>query len=219
MVIKMMDKVINILKEGTINIPKILLLKYKDLKITEKDLILLIYILNEKEEIFNPEKIANDLNLKIPEVLEIIENLNNADILTIVTKKKNNLLEEIIDTSNLYKKLAYLVINEEEKKKETNIYDNFEKEFGRTLSPIEYELISGWLDTYSEEIINSALKEAVWSGVSNLRYIDKILYEWKKKGINNKEDIEKDRKQFKKNNTQKTEMFDYDWLNDDTTNN
>ena len=215
----MMDKVINILKEGTINIPKILLLKYKDLKITEKDLILLIYILNEKEEIFNPEKIANDLNLKIPEVLEIIENLNNADILTIVTKKKNNLLEEIIDTSNLYKKLAYLVINEEEKKKETNIYDNFEKEFGRTLSPIEYELISGWLDTYSEEIINSALKEAVWSGVSNLRYIDKILYEWKKKGINNKEDIEKDRKQFKKNNTQKTEMFDYDWLNDDTTNN
>ncbi len=215
----MMDKVINILKEGTINIPKILLLKYKDLKITEKDLILLIYILNEKEEIFNPEKIANDLNLKIPEVLEIIENLNNADILTIVTKKNNNLLEEIIDTSNLYKKLAYLVINEEEKKKETNIYDNFEKEFGRTLSPIEYELISGWLDTYSEEIINSALKEAVWSGVSNLRYIDKILYEWKKKGINNKEDIEKDRKQFKKNNTQKTEMFDYDWLNDDTTNN
>lgn len=219
MVIKMMDKVINILKEGTINIPKILLLKYKDLKITEKDLILLIYILNEKEEIFNPEKIANDLNLKIPEVLEIIENLNNADILTIVTKKNNNLLEEIIDTSNLYKKLAYLVINEEEKKKETNIYDNFEKEFGRTLSPIEYELISGWLDTYSEEIINSALKEAVWSGVSNLRYIDKILYEWKKKGINNKEDIEKDRKQFKKNNTKKTEMFDYDWLNDDTTNN
>lgn len=215
----MMDKVINILKEGTINIPKILLLKYKDLKMTEKDLILLIYILNEKEEIFNPEKIANDLNLKIPEVLEIIENLNNADILTIVTKKNNNLLEEIIDTSNLYKKLAYLVINEEEKKKETNIYDNFEKEFGRTLSPIEYELISGWLDTYSEEIINSALKEAVWSGVSNLRYIDKILYEWKKKGINNKEDIEKDRKQFKKNNTKKTEMFDYDWLNDDTTNN
>ena len=56
--------------------------------------------------------------------------------------------------------------------------------------------------------------------LDSLEYlVDKILYEWKKKGINNKEDIEKDRKQFKKNNTKKTEMFDYDWLNDDTTNN
>ena len=87
------------------------------------------------------------------------------------------------------------------------------------MSPIEYELISGWLDNYNEEIIKCALKEAVWNGVSNLRYIDKILYEWKKKGINSKDDVEKDRKQFKKNNTKKTEMFDYDWLNDDTENN
>ncbi|MBP3461777.1 MAG: DnaD domain protein [Bacilli bacterium] len=216
----MMDKFINILKDGTISIPKILLLKYKELKLKEKDLVVLIYIINEKKETFNPEKIGRDLNLKIPEVLEIIENLNNADLISIVTRKSNNVIEEIIDMSSLYKKLAYLVINEEKKEKEkSNIYDNFEKEFGRTLSPIEYELISGWLDNYNEEIIKCALKEAVWNGVSNLRYIDKILYEWKKKGINSKDDVEKDRKQFKKNNTKKTEMFDYDWLNDDTENN
>ena len=58
-----------------------------------------------------------------------------------------------------------------------------------------------------------ALKEAVYNGVTNLRYIDKILYEWKKKGIKSKEDIEKERANFKKKSS-KGEVFDYDWLNE-----
>jgi DNA replication protein len=210
-----MDKVINLLKNSNFVLPKTLLLNYKDLKIDEKDLIVLIYILND-DNVFNPQKIGEDLKLKLPEVLEIIEKLNNADLISINVDKSDGIMQEKIDLTNLYKKLAYKIINEEEviENKKTNIYDDFEKEFGRTLSPIEYELISGWLDNYSEEIIICALKEAVFNGVSNLRYIDKILYEWKKKGINTKDDIEKDRQKFKKNNINKTEMFDYDWLND-----
>ena len=216
----MMDKVIDLLKNN-ICIPKILLSNYKDLKINEKELIVLIYILNEKDNLFNPGKISEELNLKLPEVLEIIEKLNSADLITISTEKNNGVLEEVIDLSNLYKKMAYLVINKEQveevdESKKTNIYDDFEREFGRTLSPIEYELISGWLDNeFTEEIILCALKEAVFNGVSNLRYIDKILYEWKKKGINTKEAVLKDKENFKKNTTKKTEMFDYDWLNEE----
>ena len=49
------------------------------------------------------------------------------------------------------------------------------------LSPMEYEIIKAWLDNdMSEELIKEALKEATFNGVSNLRYIDKILYEWGK---------------------------------------
>ena len=216
----MMDKVIDLLKNN-ICIPKILLSNYKDLKINEKELIVLIYMLNEKDNLFNPGKISEELNLKLPEVLEIIEKLNSADLITISTEKNNGVLEEVIDLSNLYKKMAYLVINKEQveevdEAKKTNIYDDFEREFGRTLSPIEYELISGWLDNeFTEEIILCALKEVVFNGVSNLRYIDKILYEWKKKGINTKEAVLKDKENFKKNITKKTEMFDYDWLNEE----
>lgn len=220
LVIYMMDKVIDLLKNN-ICIPKILLSNYKDLKINEKDLIVLIYMLNEKDNLFNPGKISEELNLKLPEVLEIIEKLNSADLITISTEKNNGVLEEVIDLSNFYKKMAYLVINKEQveevdESKKTNIYDDFEREFGRTLSPIEYELISGWLENeFTEEIILCALKEAVFNGVSNLRYIDKILYEWKKKGINTKEAVLKDKENFKKNTTKKTEMFDYDWLNEE----
>lgn len=215
-----MNKVIDLLKNN-ICIPKILLSNYKDLKINEKELIVLIYMLNDNSNLFNPGKISEELNLKLPEVLEIIEKLNNADLITINTEKNNGVLEEIVDLSNFYKKLAYLIVNKEKvesvnEDKQTNIYDDFEREFGRTLSPIEYELISGWLENeFSEEIILCALKEAVFNGVSNLRYIDKILYEWKKKGINTKEAVLKDKQNFKKNSSKKTEMFDYDWLNEE----
>lgn len=217
LVIFMMNKVISLLEDNLV-IPKTLLVNYKELKIKEKDLIVLIYLINLKNNTFDPNKISSDLNLQLPEVLEIIENLNSADLLSINTNKNNGILEEVIDISNLYKKLAFQVINETDNKDEekANIYDSFEKEFGRTLSPTEYELISGWLENnYSEEIIGCALKEAVFNGVSNLKYIDKILYEWNRKGITKKEDILKDKKKTKKDNNKKEELFDYDWLNDE----
>ena len=76
-----------------------------------------------------------------------------------------------------------------------------ENEFARSLSPIEYETITNWLNNgISEELINDALKEAVVNGVTNLRYIDKIIYEWTKKNANSKEGNDYE------------ELFDYDWL-------
>jgi len=214
----MMEKVINLLKNN-ISIPKILLTHYKELKIDEKELIVLIYIMNQDDNLFNPGQISEELNISLPEVLESIEKLNSTDLLQINTNKNNGVIEEVFELDNLYKKLAYLVVNEEEKNDNndtSNIYDNFEKEFGRTLSPIEMELIGSWIDSgYSEELIKCALKEAVYNGVSNLRYIDKILYEWKKKGIKNSDDVIKDKQNFKKKTeNKKTEMFDYDWLNE-----
>ena len=44
--------------------------------------------------------------------------------------------------------------------------------------------------------------------------VDKILYEWKKKGINSKEDIEKNRNDFQNRKVESKPLFDYDWLND-----
>jgi len=211
----MVEKMINVLKNN-MSVPLILLSNYEKLNIKEKELIILIYLMNQKDNIFNPQRISDELNIEVSEVLESVEKISNADLITINTEKNNGLLEEKIDISNLYNKLAYLNINNEETKEDnTNIYDSFEKEFARTLSPIEYELIRSWLDNdYSEEIIECALKEAVYNGAKNLRYIDKILYDWNNKGIKTKEDVLKDKQNFKKNNTKKEEMFDYDWLNE-----
>ena len=199
-------------------IPKVLLMNYRKLKIDETSLIVLIYLMNDKTGTFNPKQISDDLNISMSEVLQIIDRLCTSDIINIELKKVNDVREEFINLEQLYTKLAYYIVNEEEVSKtgkSSNIYDIFEQEFGRTLSPIEYELINGWLEAeFTEEVIIMALKEAVFNGVSNLRYIDKILYEWKKKGLNSKEAIEQNRMQFQQKKVEKKELFDYDWLNE-----
>ena len=204
----MTSKIIDMLKNGDFRIPKLLLTNYKKLKISEKELVVLIYLINDNE--FDPELISKELGFKIAELLDIVDRLSNKDLIKIETTA-SNVYEEHINLNELYNKLALLIINEEDEKVVTTIYDKFEKEFARTLSPMEYEIIGAWLDNnYNEEIIEEALKEAIYNGVTNLKYIDKILSEWRKKGITKKSDI-------KVKNTKKStkkEVFEYDWLNE-----
>lgn len=209
----MTGKIIDIIKSGTLTFPKILLTNYKKLNITEEELIILIYFINDDE--FDPEKISESLALKLVDVLNLIDSLSKKDILKLKSRTINKVREEYICLDELYNKLVLTLMEEEPKKEnKTNIYDNFEKEFGRTISPMEYQIIGAWIESgFTEELINLALKEAVFNGVHNLRYIEKILFEWQKKGIKNKKDIEKDRKTFK-NKENKKEVFDYDWLNE-----
>lgn len=212
----MLEKVIDIMRNGNLIVPKLLLTKYKELNINEKELIVLIYLLNDTP-IFNPKKISTELDIELMNILEIISNLTNKDLLKIEVVKVGNIREEHVNLELLYNKLAFFVVNEEVKVSEkTNLFDLFEKEFGRTLSPIEYEIIKGWSESdFSDEIIICALKEAVYNGVFRLNYIDKILFEWKKKGIKTKEDVEKNNKEFKTSKKEvKEEVFEYDWLNE-----
>ena len=207
----MTGKVINLLKDSIVVIPKILLMEYKKLKLDEKELIFLIYIINNPD--FNPEVISNDLNIKTQDVLSLINTLSKKDIIKIESKNINNVRTEYISFDEFYNKLA-LIIMEEDDVEESTIYDVFEKEFGRTLSSMEYEIIGAWLEqNFSEELIVLALKEAVYNGVYKLNYIDKILYTWRKKGIQNKDDILKDKKNVYEKKTKK-EIDDYDWLNE-----
>jgi len=210
-----MSQIIELLKNINYQVSKELLFNYKKLNITDSELIILIYLINQTSNTYNPKQIGNDLKLELNNVLELINSLCEKNIIKIEMKKINNIRSEVISLDSLYEKIAF-ALTEVEEKNDSNLYGVFETEFGRTLSPMEFEIINGWLDNgYTEELIKLALKEATYNGVSNLRYIDKIIYEWGKKGIKTKEDVENNRKQFKNNNTNKNkELFDYDWLND-----
>ena len=141
--------------------------------------------------------------------------LEEKGILKIELKKVNEIQMEVCNLDNLYEKLALLIMENKEDEKKSTIYDIFETELGRTLSPIEYELVSEWLNNNSEEILKLALKEATYNGVSNFRYIDRIIHEWNKKGIKTREDVIRNNEEFKrKKMSTKQELFDYDWLND-----
>lgn len=205
-----MDKILELLKSQNIVFPHIFLSKYKELELNEKEFILLIYLMNYGGE-FNPKQISVSIGYDLKEVLEIINNLCEKGFIDIENKSENNVIREFISLDKLYNKLAFLVLNEKTDVP-NNLFSIFEKEFGRQLSPIEIELVNAWKENnYSEELILEALKEAVLNGVSSLRYIDKILYDWNRKGIKNIKKLEETRKN---RNEKKQDVFDYDWLND-----
>ena len=211
----MTEKLIKLLKEKNFVLPQVLFYKYKDLNLNLEELYFIIYLLNINSLVFNPKQFSNDLNMDMASILEMVTTLTSKDILSLEMIKEGNIRNEYLKLDKLYNKLAFILINEEDKEKNTSLFDVFEKEFGRTLSPIEYELINGWLDNeFSEELVLKALKEAVYNGVSNLRYIDKILYEWKKKGIKTAKDVEMNRTKFQNKKEERPEVFSYDWLND-----
>ena len=210
---KFMEQINN---ENHYTIPNYVLLFAKEASLDSNSLILLIYLLNQKnKDIFNYKKILSDLSFSEKELFDSISILKDKKILSIsMEKNESGILEEKIDISSFYDIVFAKFLEEDKKnKKDDNLYNEFEKEFGRTLSPMEYEIINSWIESkISNDLILAALKEAVFNGVCNLRYIDKILFEWNKKGIKKPDDINKT---IKNEEEEKNESFyEYDWLNE-----
>ena len=202
--------------ENHYTVPNYVLLFAKEASLDANSLILLIYFLNQKnKDIFNYKKILNDLSFTEKELLESISVLKDKKILSIsMEKNESGILEERVDISSFYD-IVFSKFLEEEKERvnDSNLYSEFEKEFGRTLSPMEYEIINSWLESkISNDLILAALKEAVFNGVSNLRYIDKILFEWNKKGIKKTDDINKVKNDEEEDKNES--LYEYDWLNE-----
>lgn len=210
----MLEKVVNLMRNQPFSIPFILLQNYRNLNITDSELIVLIYLINYNYS-FNPKQISKDLNFDLGELMDLINSLIEKGIIKIEVINKK-VREEIINLDELYNKLGFIIINDDVESCESNLFTIFEKEFGRTLSPLDYEIIKDWQTEFSEELILLALKEAVFNGVNNLRYIDKIIREWNKKGIKTEEDVINDRKKFQTKKSNK-ELFDYDWLNENNS--
>ncbi len=214
-------KIINLMMEKPITIPRMIFNNYKRLNITEEELIVLIFIIDFGGRIvYNPDIFVNELKLEKFKVMELLNSLYEKKIITIsVEKNSNNKSEEFISLDLLYSKMLNLFKDStptDSNIDNTDIFSIFEKELGKTISPMEYEIIKGWInDKFSYEIIIEALKEAVLNNVTSLRYIDKILYDWKKKGIKNKEDIIRDKNNYRANKNKAKEVFDYNWLEDE----
>ncbi len=213
------ENLVDILKTGNIVIPIYFLKNYKkfDLKIDE--FVFLMYLVNLKDNVFNPKMIGEELNIKNTEVLNYISILSDKKLVNIDSKKSDKIITDIINLDGFYNKLGIIVRDEinDVDVDNSSVFELIEKEFGRTLSSMEYEIIKAWLNNnISEELIKEALKEAVFNGVSNLRYIDKILYEWNKLGIKNKEDVLKNKKKHNDKNDDKVDIdIDWNWFDED----
>lgn len=212
----MNKKFMDLLKIKNYVVPSYLFTNYSLLGVSDKELIILIYLINKEQPLIcDYKKISEEMNIDKKDVMTCISDLKNKGLLEIkLDKNSESKLEEYIFLDSLFSKIFINFIDNEDKNEKSNVYSLFEKELGRIMSPIEYELISGWISNgYSEELILEALKEAVFSGVTNFRYIDKILFEWSKKGIKDKDQVMNSKKEYKTKKEENVDVPDYDWLN------
>lgn len=220
------SKLIDIFKQGNMVIPLYFLQHYKDFKLNLEEFIFLMYLYNLGNKfIFDPGKFGNDLNIELMDVMNYVSVLTDKHFMRVeVLKNEKGLMEEVVILDEFYNKLSMITIDEvnnTSNSEDSNVFEIIEKEFGRTLSPIEYEIIKAWLDSgFSEELIKEAIKESTMNNVSNLRYIDKILFEWSKAGIKTGQDVEKNRKKRNENRDKQDEnidmdIIDYNWFDDD----
>ena len=222
------SKLIEIFKQGNMVIPLYLLQHYKDFKLKLDEFIFLMYLYNLGDNFqFDPSKFGNELNMTLIEIMSYIEVLTDKRFIRVESKKNDKgVMEEFIVMEDFYNKLTMITIDEVNKEtndvSKTDIFEVIQKEFGRTISPIEYEIIKAWIESgINQDVIKEAVKEATFNGVSNLRYIDKILYEWGKIGVKTVEDVENNRK--KRNNTNKNQVneevdmdvIEWNWFDDD----
>ena len=121
-----------------------------------------------------------------------------------------NNIDNNIDIYNIYNnKINKEEINKEEKIE--TLYSLIERNFGRMLSPIEYEEISKWKDN---EITRYAIKEAVLRRALNIKYISAIIRDCEAKGIKTIKDIK--RPVTAENEAKNDELlYDYNWLEDE----
>ena len=190
------------------------IIKENNLDINET--LLLIYLSNQEHPELELNLIRNITSLNNEEILSSFSSLTNKGLICTDIKKDGDKVIEEISLDGIYKMAAMNINKKVTKSREKNIFELFESEFGRTLSPMEYEFINAWINSgMNEEIIKEALKEATYNGVSNLRYIDKIIYEWTKKGYKTVEDVINNRfKREEKEDKKDNFFFEYNWLDE-----
>ena len=169
---------------------------YKKLRLSENELCVLLMIeqlLQQKNTLITPDLLSMKMNLDAKEIDKILVNLIERGLLVFDTGKKIK-----VSLKPLYKKLLQTftqeMVEDDEAKNDkekaeaiASVKEAFEKEYKRSLSPLENSLIDDWIaHGYPAETIIDAMKECLSKGKKTFKSIDKLLLQWQAR-----DDIEK----------------------------
>ena len=216
----MKSKLEKAIGDGNIVIPLYILKYFKKLNLTMDEFVFLMYLYNKQDKIdFNPEKIADDMNLDIMEVMGYISVLSDKGYISLDVIKDNNIIEEVINLSLFYEKISMLLMEKVEEKDDSNtLFKYIEEELGRMLSSVEIETVKSWINNdISDELIKEGIKIAINDGVYSLKYIDRILFDFKSRGIKTVDELKKSHQTDTNTETkvETTELDDWNWLDDE----
>ena len=204
----------------------LLIENYKKLQLSEVELAT-IFVIDHLIGQGNPFVTADLLSLKmsmdVKQIDKVLAGLLKKKLIEYVTtgKKTATTLEPL--KQKLYSEFQlYLTIEESQKKEKKvseqleNIYSEFQKLLGRSLSPVEISKIREWVSFgFTDEQIINALKDALSKGKKSLRSVDKILLSYQVR-----DDVESDgmttiSTDWDKNLEQTIKIAKTPWLDDD----
>jgi DNA replication protein len=204
------DLLMKWLQEGSIAIPKLLMNNYKKIGLNEVEIMLVLHIhtfIESGNTFPTPDEIADKMTITPIHCTDVLRQLFQRGFLAIEQEETSSpVIMERYTLQPLWDKMIHSLSNETmaEKKKveeanQIQLYSIFEQEFGRPLSPFECDTLRMWedQDNHSSALIKAALREAVISGKLNFRYIDRILFEWKKNNIKTIEQAQQQSKKFR----------------------
>ena len=113
-------------------------------------------------------------------------------------KPKQNLNDKDNDNVNVNENVnVNLNVNDND-----NIFEIIEQNLGRPLSPIEYEKVNEWEDN---ELTRYVIKDSILKGKYNIKYMDTVLYNYKKNNITTVQQAQEENQKFKEKHTYKKE--------------
>jgi len=197
-------------EQGNVTISQLFFQHYKKCDIQDDEALLILHMMafiDQGNHFPTPDDLVERSHFSHEQVSRHMQRLFQKGYLSIQQRyDEKGVLFEAFSFHSLWNRIIDLLLtelkNEQEltqKDHEGEIFSLFEQEFGRFLSPMESETISMWMDQDQQtpELIRAALKEAVLAQKMSLRYIDRILFEWKKKNVKTLLDVEKQANQFR----------------------
>ena len=204
----------------------LLLENYKKLKISENQLAIILmidHLLSQGNPFITADLLSLKMSLDIKEIDKLMADLLTRGLMEYATLNGKTVTSLNPLKEKLYREFQISVSKENEtKNSETisnqlnNVFEKFQNELGRSLSPIEISTIREWVSMgYTDEVIIDALKEAINQGKKSIKSVDKILLTWAKR-----EDLETEGKtsiddDWTKNLEETIRIAKTPWLDDD----
>ena len=206
-------------KTGNLVLPTELLFHFHEIFDNSDDFLVwqFFYLQNTTSlEEISPVQIAESIGKSVAEVNRSMSNLTEKGLLQYKTIALNGEIEAVFDALPALERLDEIVENHSRVAQAISqnvlkdLVEIFQQELGRLLTPFEIEDLTKTIqdDKTSPELVTAALREAVFNGKANWRYIQAILRNWRREGITTVAQVEAKREEREAANPQNITVSD-----------
>lgn len=210
-------------KTGNLVLPTELLFHFHEIFDNSDDFLVwqFFYLQNTTSlEEISPNRIAESIGKSVTEVNRSMSNLTEKGLLQYKTIVLNGEIEAVFDALPALERLDEIVeshstvVQPISQNNLKDLVETFQRELARLLTPFEIEDLTKTIqdDKTSPELVTAALREAVFNGKANWKYIQAILRNWRREGITTVSQVEAKREERETTNPQNITVSD-DFLN------